>query len=40
VHQIAVVEAGRVVEYGERAALAGDPGSRFAELLDTAGVTR
>jgi ABC-type multidrug transport system fused ATPase/permease subunit len=40
VDQIAVVEDGRVLEYGRRAALASDPGSRFAQLLDTAGVTR
>jgi ABC-type multidrug transport system fused ATPase/permease subunit len=38
VDQIAVVEGGRVVEYGPRAALAADPGSRFARLLVAAGV--
>ncbi|MGH3680842.1 MAG: ABC transporter ATP-binding protein, partial [Natronosporangium sp.] len=40
VDQIAVVEDGRVVEYGQRAELAADPASRFARLLDAAGVTR
>ncbi|MPZ27890.1 MAG: ATP-binding cassette domain-containing protein [Micromonosporaceae bacterium] len=40
VDQIAVVEDGRVVEYGLRAELAADPGSRFAYLLDAAGVAR
>lgn len=38
VDQIAVVEDGRVVEYGPRAALAADPTSRFSELLAAAGV--
>jgi ATP-binding cassette, subfamily B, bacterial len=38
VDQIAVVEDGRVVEYGRREALAADPGSRFAQLLTAAGV--
>ena len=40
VDQIAVVEDGRVVEYGARAALAADPASRFGRLLDAAGVSR
>lgn len=40
VDQIAVVEGGRVVEYGQRAELAADPASRFARLLDAAGVSR
>jgi ATP-binding cassette subfamily B protein len=38
VDQIAVVEDGRVVEYGRREALAADPSSRFARLLTAAGV--
>jgi ABC-type multidrug transport system fused ATPase/permease subunit len=32
---ILIMEAGRVVEYGPRLALAADPGSRFAHLLQT-----
>jgi ABC-type multidrug transport system fused ATPase/permease subunit len=40
VDQIAVVDDGRVVEYGSREALAADPSSRFSQLLDAAGVTR
>ena len=40
VDQIAVVDGGRVVEYGPRAALAADPASRFGALLDAAGVPR
>ena len=32
---ILILEAGRVVEFGERAALAADPGSRFSRLLRT-----
>ena len=32
---ILILEAGRVVEYGPRAALAADPASRFAQLLRT-----
>src|SRR5690606_35001743 len=36
VDQIAVVERGRVVEYGPRPALAADPDSRFARLLAAA----
>ena len=31
--EIAIVEAGRVIEHGSRAQLAADPGSRFHELL-------
>lgn len=38
VDQIAVVERGRVVEYGPRPALAADPDSRFARLLAAAGI--
>ncbi|MFI0417563.1 ABC transporter ATP-binding protein [Spongiactinospora sp. 9N601] len=40
VDKIAVIEDGRIAEYGRRADLAADPGSRFARLLDAAGVTR
>ncbi|MBN6051482.1 ABC transporter ATP-binding protein, partial [Nonomuraea sp. RK-328] len=40
VDKIAVMSRGRVVEYGPRAELAADPGSRFSRLLDLAGVTR
>lgn len=40
VDQIAVVDGGRIVEYGPRAALAADPDSRFSALLDAAGVRR
>ena len=32
---ILILEAGRVVECGERAALAADPDSRFSRLLRT-----
>ena len=32
---ILILEGGRIREYGEREALRGDPGSRFAELLRT-----
>jgi ATP-binding cassette, subfamily B, bacterial len=32
---ILILEAGRVVEYGPRAALVADPGSRFSRLLET-----
>ena len=31
--EVAILEAGRVVEYGERAALAADGSTRFAQLL-------
>lgn len=37
VDHIAVVDGGRVVEHGPRAALAAEQGSRFAELLELAG---
>lgn len=40
VDQIAVVDDGRIVEYGPRDELASDPNSRFAYLLDAAGVRR
>lgn len=40
VDQIAVVDDGRIVEYGRRAELAADPASRFSHLLDSAGVIR
>lgn len=39
VDKVAVMEGGRVVEYGRRDELAADPTSRFARLLDAAGVT-
>jgi ATP-binding cassette subfamily B protein len=35
---IAVVDGGRIVEYGRREELAADPDSRFARLLSAAGV--
>jgi ABC-type multidrug transport system fused ATPase/permease subunit len=38
VDDIAVVDDGRVVEYGPREVLAADPESRFAHLLRAAGV--
>ncbi|HEY8456771.1 MAG TPA: ABC transporter ATP-binding protein [Actinopolymorphaceae bacterium] len=38
VDKVAVIEEGRVVEYGSRAALAADPSSRFATLLRAAGI--
>ncbi len=40
VDKIAVVDDGRIVEYGLRAELAADPSSRFSHLLDAAGVSR
>ncbi|MEV0388273.1 ABC transporter ATP-binding protein [Nonomuraea sp. NPDC050643] len=40
VDKIAVLDQGKVVEYGRRADLAADPGSRFGRLLDLAGVRR
>lgn len=40
VDQVAVVDDGRVVEYGRREALTQDPTSRFSQLLDAAGVAR
>jgi len=30
-----ILEDGRIIEYGDRVALADDPGSRFSELLRT-----
>jgi ATP-binding cassette, subfamily B, bacterial len=33
--EIMILEQGRVVEYGPRASLANDPGSRFYSLLQT-----
>jgi ATP-binding cassette, subfamily B, bacterial len=38
VDKIAVVDQGRVVEYGRRDELAANPDSRFSRLLDAAGV--
>jgi ATP-binding cassette, subfamily B, bacterial len=38
--KIAVMSAGRILEYGYRASLAADPRSRFAKLLDLAGADR
>ena len=35
VDEIMIIEEGRIKEHGERASLAGDPGSRFAGLLRT-----
>ncbi|MFI7467322.1 ABC transporter ATP-binding protein [Nonomuraea sp. NPDC049646] len=40
VDKIAVLERGKLVEYGRRADLAADPASRFGRLLDAAGVSR
>lgn len=40
VDKIAVVADGRVVEYGHRADLVADPGSRFSRLLELAGAAR
>ncbi|MFC4591711.1 ABC transporter ATP-binding protein [Sphaerisporangium corydalis] len=40
VDKIAVVDHGRIVEYGPREELAADPLSRFGRLLDVAGVRR
>ncbi|GAA4606194.1 ABC transporter ATP-binding protein [Actinoallomurus liliacearum] len=37
---VAVVDGGRIVEFGRREELAADPGSRFARLLSAAGVAR
>jgi ATP-binding cassette, subfamily B, bacterial len=38
VDQIAVVDGGRIVEYGPRRDLAADPDSRFTQLLVAAGL--
>ncbi|MEV0622138.1 ABC transporter ATP-binding protein [Nonomuraea sp. NPDC050404] len=40
VDKIAVLDRGKIVEYGRRADLAADPDSRFGRLLDLAGVSR
>ncbi|TMR94375.1 ABC transporter ATP-binding protein [Nonomuraea basaltis] len=40
VDKIAVLEHGKIIEYGRRADLAADPGSRYGRLLDLAGVGR
>jgi ATP-binding cassette, subfamily B, bacterial len=40
VDTIAVVDGGRIVEYGSREDLAADPRSRFAHMLEAAGVCR
>lgn len=40
VDKIAVLDHGKIVEYGRRADLAADPDSRFGRLLDLAGVRR
>ncbi|MEV1178621.1 ABC transporter ATP-binding protein [Nonomuraea sp. NPDC049784] len=40
VDKIAVLDQGKIIEYGRRADLAADPGSRFGRLLDLAGVRR
>ncbi|MFG6198947.1 ABC transporter ATP-binding protein [Nonomuraea sp. JJY05] len=40
VDKIAVLDHGKIIEYGRRADLAADPGSRFGRLLDLAGVSR
>ncbi|WP_440107191.1 ABC transporter ATP-binding protein [Streptosporangium sp. H16] len=40
VDKIAVIDRGRVVEYGHREDLVADPRSRFARMLDVAGVVR
>ncbi|GII30222.1 ABC transporter ATP-binding protein [Planotetraspora mira] len=40
VDKIAVIDGGRVVEYGRREDLVADPGSRFARMLSMAGVSR
>lgn len=40
VDKVAVVEAGRIVEFGRREDLVADPGSRFGQMLDAAGVRR
>ncbi|MDP4507746.1 ABC transporter ATP-binding protein [Nonomuraea turcica] len=40
VDKIAVLDQGKIIEYGRRADLAADPRSRFGRLLDLAGVSR
>ncbi|MFC4010352.1 ABC transporter ATP-binding protein [Nonomuraea purpurea] len=40
VDKIAVLDHGKIIEYGRRADLAADPHSRFGRLLDLAGVSR
>ncbi|MGW2160690.1 ABC transporter ATP-binding protein [Nonomuraea sp. NPDC001699] len=40
VDKVAVLDGGKLVEYGRRADLAADPHSRFGRLLDAAGVSR
>ncbi|NUP01357.1 MAG: ABC transporter ATP-binding protein, partial [Nonomuraea sp.] len=40
VDTVAVLDHGKLVEYGRREALAADPHSRFGRLLDAAGVRR
>ncbi|MGN9840447.1 ABC transporter ATP-binding protein [Nonomuraea sp. H19] len=40
VDKIAVLDQGKIIEYGRRADLAADPHSRFGRLLDLAGVRR
>ncbi|MER5649801.1 ABC transporter ATP-binding protein [Streptosporangium sp. NPDC002524] len=40
VDKIAVIDRGRVVEYGRREDLVADPRSRYARMLDIAGVAR
>ncbi|MFC4121216.1 ABC transporter ATP-binding protein [Nonomuraea zeae] len=40
VDKIAVLDHGKIIEYGRRADLAADPHSRFGRLLDLAGVRR
>jgi ATP-binding cassette subfamily B protein len=37
VDEVAVVEAGRIIEHGPRARLVGDPSSRYSRLLSVAG---
>ncbi|TMR14667.1 ABC transporter ATP-binding protein [Nonomuraea turkmeniaca] len=40
VDKIAVLDQGKIIEYGRRADLAADPHSRYGRLLDLAGVSR
>ena len=37
--QILILEQGQIVEYGDRASLAGDPQSRFSYLLQASAVS-